>query len=160
VATKIAILTALDRIAHRWRKGQAWIDREADEWARHAPINAASDDRLELAVTRFIAGPGSYALQGLLDLLRTSSSPTADVCPNCVSGWVEVAIWRKGRVIEAALKCPSCRGGTPIGEVCTGWLARDATIDNILTAQDSAGRWRPLTAAERGKKEQHDNRKN
>lgn len=150
MASKIAILSGLDRIAHRWRKGQAWIDREADEWDRHAAIQTASDDRLDAAVTKFVAASGSYALQGLLDLLRTGGAPMASGCRNCASGWVEVAIWRGHRVTEAAVACPSCRGGMALAELSDGWKRRDPRISDVVFAQDSDGRWRPLTKEEKG----------
>jgi hypothetical protein len=37
-------------------------------------------------------------------------------------------------------------------ELSDGWKRRDLSISDIIFAQDSGGFWRPLSAAERGRR--------
>jgi hypothetical protein len=152
MASNSAITAALERIGHRWKRSSAWQSAEAGEWRRHGTIQAASDDWLEAGVTKFVALPGSYALQILIDLLRQGRASVDAGCPCCVSGWVEVAVWRGHRVTEAVIACSTCKKGMALDAVAQGWREKDSRITDIIMSVDHGGRYRPMSLAERGRR--------
>jgi len=140
MCTENMVSEQLSRVAHRFGKGAKWIERERPEWERCRPLMDAEDSDLEKAVSAFIAGKETYHLDGLLAKLgkKRHAKPAGDGCAVCISGFVELAVWR-GPDVSAfnpeitAIRCRCSRGGL-VKDAMRALRGKDEAITDIFPA--------------------------